>query len=285
MKLSFLRYKDSKISHFLKRNKKYGPVLFFMGGFLWDSLTLGRIDRVYDITLLSSYMILLTTCLYLFNRIGEEKWKDSFFRKHEVYFPFAIQFFLGGLSSAFVIYFSRSVSLSKTVAFFVILVFLLFANEVFKKRVSNRYLQFGAYSFVSFTFFAFIIPVLLKEMNTWIFTLSGIISLSITLSLIFYIYKASSLIKAETSKKKLLLVVFSVYGVISLFYYFKLIPPVPLALDKGLVAYDIHKAKGKYEVSYEADDWYVFWRDHKINFNYKTGEMYMYLLLFLLQQI
>jgi len=272
MKFNFSKFTDNRITRFFRERRKYGPVLFFIGGFLWDSLTLGRIDRIYDISLLSLYMFLLTICLYLYNRVGDEKWKNTFFIKNEVYFPLAIQFFLGGLSSAFVIYFSRSVSLSKTVAFFAILVFLLFANEVFKKRISNRYLQFGAYSFVSFTFFAFVIPVLVKEMNTFIFTLSGIVSLLITLSLIFYIYRHSTSIKNETSKKKLLSVVFAVYATISLFYYFRLIPPVPLALDKGLVAYDIKKSDGKYEVSYERNEWYIFWQNHKTDFTYQSGE-------------
>lgn len=272
MKLKFLQIRDNKLTRYFKRKRKYAPLLFFSGGFIWDSLTLGRIDRLYDITLLSSYMVLLTICLYLYNRVGDEKWKDSFFRKYEVYFPLAIQFFLGGLSSAFVIYFSRSVSMSKTVAFFAILVFLLFANEVFKKRISNKYLQFGTYSFVSFTFFAFIIPVLIKEINTAVFVISGIVSLSVTLFLIFYIYRFGTSLKNETSKKKLLFVVFSVYITISLFYFFRLIPPVPLALDQGLVAYNIEKEKGKYIVSYEANKWYIFWRDYRSNYNYSSGE-------------
>ena len=272
MKLSFLKFKENKVTRFFNRSKKFAPVLFFIGGFLWDTLTLGRIDSSIDISLLSLYMLLLTVCLYLFNRVGDEKWKDTFFRKYEVYFPLAIQFFFGGLTSAFVIYFSRTVSLSKTIIFFGMLVFLLFANELFSKRISNRYLQFGVYSFVSFTFFAFIIPVVVKEMNTFIFTISGIISLSLTLFLIFNIYKFSTSIKALADKKKLLTVVFFIYGLISVFYYFKLIPPVPLALDKGLVAYNIEKKDGEYVVSYDADKWYIFWRNHKINYAYKDGE-------------
>ncbi|MEX2479215.1 MAG: hypothetical protein WD357_12315 [Gracilimonas sp.] len=154
---------------FVRANQRYLPVVFFMAGFLWDSLTLGRIDRLYDQVILCTYLTSLTVCLYLFNLSGDNKWEGTFLEKYEMYLPLGIQFFLGGLCSAYVIYFSRSVSYSKTISFFIILVILLFANELLKKRISNKYLQFSAYFFVNFTFFTFFIPMLMNSMNTFLF--------------------------------------------------------------------------------------------------------------------
>ena len=53
---------------------------------------------------------------------------------------------------------------------------------------------------------------------------------------------------------------------INLFYVFNLIPPVPLALEKGLVAHNIKVEDNTYIVTYETDDWYIFWRDHRLKF-------------------
>src|SRR5690554_1216557 len=180
MKSAIERYKNSRIQKFLRKHKKYMPVFFFMGGFIFDSFTLGRIDRVYDLSVLCSHMTLLTITIYLYNLKDDGKWKNTILERFEIYFPLVIQFFFGGLSSAFVIFFSRSVSPSKTLIFFILLVALLFANEILKKRISNKYLQFSVYYFISFTFFTFMIPVFIKKMNTLIFIFSGLVSLAIT---------------------------------------------------------------------------------------------------------
>ena len=261
----------NRFREFVRRHQKYLPVLFFIGGFIWDSLTLGRIDRLYDRTILVTYLFLLSVPLYMFNVADDGRWKRTYFEKYEDYLPLAIQFFLGGLCSAFVIYFSRSVSFSKTLFFFVILVFLLFANELLKKRISNKYLQFGAYFFVNFTFFTFFIPVLIKQMGTFIFIISGLISLATTIALISYIYKASPTTRKEIHRGKTLILVFGIYILINTFYFFNLIPPVPLALETGLVAHNVEKVNGNYEVIYQDEVWYKFWRKNSLNYQLDPG--------------
>jgi hypothetical protein len=257
---------------FLRRHEKYAPIVFFMGGFIFDSLTLGRIDRLYDLIVLCLYMTLLTITLYLYNLADDGKWKNTFLERYEDYFPLAIQFFFGGLSSAYVVYFSRSVSLSKTVSFFVILVLLLLANELLKKRISNKYLQFSVYFFISFTFFTFMIPVFIKEMNTDIYLYSGLVSLISTLVLITIIYAISPSTRAEIGIAKIVGLILGIYILLNVFYLLRLIPPVPLALEKGIVAHHIRLEKNDYVVTYEEEDWYIFWRDHKLKFTYVPNE-------------
>jgi len=217
-------------------------------------------------------MSFLTLTIYLYNLVDDGRWKDSFLERYEEYFPLAIQFFFGGLSSAYVIYFSRSVSLSKTVSFFIILLLLLFANEFLKRRISNKYLQFSVYFFLNFTFFTFILPVFIKEMNTYIFMLSGVVSLACTLGLIFITHNQSPSTRSEIKIGKLLAIVLFIYALINVFYFFRLIPPVPLALNSGIVAHDIKFQDNAYVVSFEPDETHIFWREHKRKFLYKPGE-------------
>ncbi|MCX7552084.1 DUF2914 domain-containing protein [Xanthomarina sp. F2636L] len=272
MKRTLVKFRNSGFRNFIRKHEKYAPIIFFIGGFIFDSLTLGRIDRVYDLTILCLHMSSLTIALYLFNLMDDGKWKNTILERYKEYLPLAIQFFFGGLSSAYVIYFSRSVSLSKTITFFIILLALLFANEMLKKRISNKYLQFGVYFFVSFTFFTFMIPVFIKEMNTTIFIFSGLVSLIITLLLITIIYIKSPSTRLEIHITKMLGIILIMYASINIFYFFNLIPPVPLALDVGIVAHNIQKEDNRYAVTYERDDWYVFWRDHRIKFIHQPNE-------------
>ncbi|WGH76550.1 DUF2914 domain-containing protein [Tenacibaculum tangerinum] len=267
-----IKYRNSPLRYFIERHQKAALILFFIGGFTFDTLTLARIDRLYDLSVLCIHMISLTITLYLFNMSKDGKWKGTFLERFEDYFPFAIQFFFGALTSAYVVYFSRSVSLSRTASFFVILIFLLFANEFLKERISNKYLQFSVYFFISLTFFSFMIPVFLRDMNNNIFILSGLVSLSITLLLIIIIYKLSPSTRTEIHLGKLLGLIFSIYLIINLFYVLKLIPPVPMALQEGIVAHDVSVVDGNYEVTYEANDNYMFWKDYRSKFVFKPGE-------------
>lgn len=109
MKRTLVKLRNNAILKFAMKYEKYAPIIFFIGGFIFDSLTLGRIDRTYDLTILSIHMASLTVALYLFNLIEDGKWKNTLLDRYKEYLPLAIQFFFGGLSSAYVIYFSRSV--------------------------------------------------------------------------------------------------------------------------------------------------------------------------------
>ncbi|MEP2025693.1 MAG: DUF2914 domain-containing protein [Reichenbachiella sp.] len=266
------RIRDSSSGQFFIKNKKYAPIAFFIGGFIFDTLTLGRIDRTYDLTMLCLHMISLTFMIYAFNLAGDKRWKHTILERFESYFPLAIQFFFGALSSAYVIYFSRSVSLTKTVSFFSILVLLLVANELLKRKLSNKYLQFSVYSFISFTFFTFMIPVFIKQMNTFVFVCSGLLSLCCTLALVVKVYRRSARTRKEVHLGKLLSLVVGIYSLIYVFYFYRLIPPVPLALKSGLVGHQVKYEDGKYSVLYEKDEWYVFWRVHRLKLLWRPNE-------------
>lgn len=183
--------------------KKFALVLFFTGGFTWDSLTLGNIDGWYSNIVLFTYLCCLTLTLYIFNRTDDNAWEGTSIEPYVAYAPYAIQFFLGGLCSAYVIFFFQSVSLTKTLVFFLLLVVLLFFNEIFRNSISNKYLQFGAYYFVNFTFFIFFIPILVGAMSTFWFIISGLLSLASTLYLIVFIYDRSPSARKEINKLRL----------------------------------------------------------------------------------
>lgn len=116
------------------------------------------------------------------------------------------------------------------------------------------------------------IPVILKEINTAIFILSGLVSLGITLSLIAFIYRKSPSTRAEIDIKKLTKLILTIYGTINLFYFTNLIPPVPLALDAAIVAHNVEKQGDDYVVSFEQNEWYIFWRNHRTQYIQQPGE-------------
>lgn len=260
------------VKTFLFEHKKFALVLFFTGGFAWDSLTLGSIDGWYGNLVLFTYLCGLTVSIYIFNRIDDNAWKGSFIERYVEHAPYAIQFFLGGLCSAYVIFFFQSVSLTKTLVFFLLLVVLLFSNEILRNRISNKYLQFGAYYFVNFTFFTFFIPILVGAMNTFWFVISGLLSLASTFYLILFIYDRSPSARKEIKKLRLGGLILGIYVFINICYYFNLIPPVPLSLKDGMVAYNVQKQGEKFRVSYEQAPTHLFWKSFDNTFEYSPGD-------------
>jgi len=66
--------------------------------------------------------------------------------------------------------------------------------------------------------------------------------------------------------------ILSIYLTINVFYYFNLIPPVPMAMDTGLVAHHVEKKNNEYIVTYKQDEWYKFWRTHHVNFHRQADQ-------------
>lgn len=116
------------------------------------------------------------------------------------------------------------------------------------------------------------IPVFIKEMNTEIFLYSGLLSLVCTLLLIGIIYGLSPSTRAEVRLGKLIGLIIVIYLMINAFYLLRLIPPVPLALEEGIAAHSVRVEKNDYVVSYENDEWFIFWRDHKKKYTYEAGQ-------------
>jgi len=90
--------------------------------------------------------------------------------------------------------------------------------------------------------------------------------------LLVTIYRSSPNTRKEISRVRLMFIISTIYISISIFYVFKLIPPVPLALNEGIAAHGIERKGGKYTVSFEPDEWYVFWRNHHFEFTHYLNE-------------
>ncbi|MGH7219556.1 MAG: hypothetical protein ACREI1_04410, partial [Nitrospiraceae bacterium] len=93
--------------------------LFFASGVTYDTLTLTRIDRLQDNLILLLYLAALGFLIVLTGRLGVaavepaaiEPQGSSFARfliKARPYYPMAMQFLLGGLFSAYAVFYSRS---------------------------------------------------------------------------------------------------------------------------------------------------------------------------------
>src|SRR5690606_15540004 len=121
-------------------------------GFIFDSLTLQRIDLLYENLVILSYIFLAGGGIMLINSFEEHPPENVVLSKIRNYLPLAIQFSFGGLFSAFFIFYSRSAAFSSSWPFLLVLVFLLVGNEFFKKYYQQLVFHTSIYFVAVFSF-------------------------------------------------------------------------------------------------------------------------------------
>lgn len=260
-----------KIAAAYKRHERFAPAVSFVAGFTWDSLTLKRIDLLIDNLILFFYIVLLGITILLIHFINEKRISNQLILKYSDWYPLAVQFFLGGLFSAYVVLYFHSAAVTKNWIFLGLLLMLLVGNEFLKDRVMNLKVQFVLYFMAVFSFFIFVIPVLFKTMNTLVFLFSGLVSLGFTGLFLFFLYKKSSGLSAGQFTK-LGIIVGGIYLFLNIFYFLNWIPPVPLSLREGGIYHHVSKTDEGYRIQYEEKDWYKLLSVSAPTFHYQPGD-------------
>lgn len=249
--------------------KPFMPAVFFLSGVIYDTLTLTRIDRLLDNLVLMLYLALLGALIVLTGRLGIEPLPDRaqlascspFMRwalESRPYYPMASQFLLGGLFSAYTIFYSRSATFTGTAVFFALLIMLLVANEFLRDRLSNLRLLISLYAVVCFAFFTFFFPVMTGYMNAAVFVVGAVVSVALILRVAQLIYRNNP----DRSRGEAIGVTVPAAALIGMlvgFYFLNWIPPVPLSLKFGGIYHDVKRAGDQFELAFEKQ-WYEFWK-------------------------
>ena len=248
--------------------KPFMPAVFFFSGVGYDTLTLTRIDRLQDNLILLLYLVTLGFLIVLTGRLGAATESPAiepkglaftgFLKKVRPYYPMAMQFLLGGLFSAYAVFYSRSATLTRTGVFLGVLVLLLVANEFLRDRLSNLRLLVALYALACFSFFTFFLPVMIGTIGPWVFLLGAVLSAGVTLRVVQLIYRRNP----ERSRKEAILVggpAIALIGILVGFYFMNWIPPVPLSMKFGGMYREVQKQEDRFALSFDRE-WYQVWK-------------------------
>lgn len=266
--------------HFYERHEKLTLVAFFLGGVVYDAATLSRIDSWFDNVFLFVYLLLLGSLIVIATLARNDCLNRKTLLRYRPWYPLLIQFLMGALFSAYVVYYSQSVSLTGTLLFLVVLVGLLVANELIRWRVANLYLLLALYFLATFSFFTFFIPVVTKEMNYRTFLMGGVLSVGV-LGLILLYLAWRSIFRRRRQFVYAAALIVSLFGLMNLLYVQNIIPPVPLAMRYGGVFHHVHQEGNAYVLRYEKPEWYQVWINSDEQFHYAPGDtVYCFVAIF-----
>ncbi len=254
-----------------ERNQKYLPIISFFAGFLWDSLTLDRIDLFWTDFVLGIYVLLAGVFILVMNLVTSGVVKQERVLRFSKWYPNLIQFFFGGLFSSFVVFYFMSASWSKNSIFLIFMALLLVSNEFIKDRLNNLMLQFGYFFLALFSFLIFILPVIFRSLSPWLFILGGLLSLFIIGGMLYLLLeRAPESFKPHLQSLKILLA--SIYMLYNVFYFTNVIPPVPLSLKTAGVYHHARRMGNTYALRFEKGAWYNFFKSSDTDFHYAPGD-------------
>lgn len=250
-----------KIRGLYIKHERYMLPVAFLAGFVWDSLTLKRIDLLYENLVFLMYIFVAGAGIILVN----------ISRRYIRWAPLFMQFAFGGLFSGFVVFYFRSASFLASWPFLALLLFFLVGNEVFKKQYLRLVFQLSVFFTVLFSYAIFALPVFTGQMGEGTFLLSGVLSLFV-MGLLVFILNFSIPGKIYHVRRALFSSVLGIYLLLNIFYFTNIIPPIPLSLKVFDIYHSVEKnSAGQYLVSFEPVRWYDFSRKIKPVFHWSQG--------------
>ncbi len=251
--------------------EKYLPAGFFLSGFLFDVITLGRIDSQFSIIQQAVYLVILSSMLL--QLFIETTMSRPLSPKLNFYMTWRVplmHFIFGSLLSSYTLFFFMSGSLAASFGFLLAMVALLVANELPRFQNLGLGFKFALLALSNMCYFAYLIPTVIGQTGIIVFLISILAGLVPTM--ILYRYSVRKGIPAQAARVQILRPGLLVFTAFLLFYLLRIIPPVPLSLQHIGIYHSVKKnSDGKFELSHQRP-WWRFWQNGDQWFQAQPGD-------------
>ncbi len=253
--------------NFYRRHEVPVSFIMFGLGFVFDVLTIRRIDSTRALIQQALYLLMLGILLLLEIRkvTGGLKLKAKGERIWQ-YHGLVVHFLFGSLLSWNTIFYFSSASALTSFAFILLLGALMVANEVGKSRSPGIPLRISLFSVCTLSYFLFLYPIFLGKLSRSSFWLG--FGSSLTLVLLLW---AGHGLEATRHWRKVILPALIVHLIFLFAHATNLIPPVPVAVKKIGVYHGVEKRGDRYLAQYLATDWNP-WPWAKAEFAARSGD-------------
>ncbi len=228
----------------------------FLAGFITDLILLNKIDDTFDNLVLLLYVILATLSLVSFYVSVADRGPSWLVRFLSWSSPIVMQYAFGGLLSGMLIFYGRSGDLIVSAPFLLLIIVVMIANELVKKRSDRLLYNVSLYFIGVFSYCVLIVPVWLGKMGDVVFIGSGLLAVGLVM---FVIKLLKRIVPNYLTMQKRLLVfsIGSIYVLFNTFYFLNIIPPIPLSLNQLGIYQIVEKTTdGNYRITTEERSWY-----------------------------
>ncbi len=219
--VSPLKKRLARLRHFL-------PAAAFIGGFLWDAFTLGRVVTSTDLWLLGLYYLGALAGVLLLLREWNEVWRSRL--------TLLVQFCFGSMFSALVVCYFKSSGCWSGLFVVAVLATLLVANEFLQNRYTRTSISWSLLCLVGIMYLNFTLPHLVHRIGTIWFILSSVIGLGV----VWLTWKISGRGPAHMVPP-LLVAILLMIG-----YFGEIVPPVPLVVKQHMICTQFKKEHGEW---------------------------------------
>ena len=230
---------------YAKYERFFIPVALIIG-LLPDIFFFALVSFEVNIFFFVLYLVLAGLSIVTINLYEDGLVRGKFFLHLRLFAPLVIQFTFGALFSAFVLYYSFSGSLLTSWPFILVLVFLVIANEVFRKYNGRPDIQLGVFFLALFSFFNLAIPYFIRSLGPIVFIGSGIVSLVIAGLFIWLLFIYVPRVREVSNS--VIGIILSIFIVMHVFYFTNLIPPIPLVARAIGIYYHVERVGNEYNL-------------------------------------
>lgn len=247
----------------------------FVAGFLFDLITLQRIDARLDLAFQMAYLAGLTLLLVLQQWEVEGRWTPGpRVARAWQYNLEALHFLYGGLLSAYVVLYFRSSTAARPALFLALLAGVMVVNEVPRVRQAGYRLRLGLYAFCVLSFLTYFVPILLGRIGGAVF----LVSLGVATAIVWVV--ASWLVPRGVNdiatRARLFAPAAAVFALIAVLYALRLIPPVPLSVQFHGIYHDVRRDASGFTLVYEEPPPWAVWRRDSRPFARRAGDRLHY---------
>jgi hypothetical protein len=272
------------IKRYYERNERRVDIAFFVGGFLFDIVTLGRIDSWVSIVQQTIYLAAIATILLqmFFDEGKPPRLLEAMPAVKRWYYQYraaAVHFLLGALLSLYTLFFFKSSSLLVSFAFLVFLVLVLLLNESKRFKAAGLSFKFVLLSVCLLSFAAIVVPVAIGSIGMIVFLLSMLVG-TVPVALIDRRIRMHAPGRMQQARRQIVRpFALVLIGFLTL-YLFRLIPPVPLSIPFIGVYHGVERSEAGYRLSHERPAW-RFWQHGDQRFKAQPGDkIYVFFRIF-----
>jgi hypothetical protein len=269
---------------YYEKNEQKIAVLSFICGFVFDIVMVERADSWHAIAQQVFYLaVILAALTQMFLEEGSSPPDPAglFFLKrwYYRYRTALVHFFLGTLLNVYTIFFFKSSSLLVSFFFLAFLVFLLWANESERFKSLGLPFKFTLLSLCAMSFAANVVPIFVGSIGVTVFLVSMLPGCVPVIGVVWWIRKRKPDLFPR-ARKQMLVPLGAVLVGFLVFYYLRLIPPVPLSIPFIGVYHAVEKTQDSYRLSHERPIWRI-WQHGDQEFLAQPGDrVYVFFRLF-----